>query len=289
MNKIPNTFLNSQEDSQDKRLRNTISLKDNASDLFETLKKMVGTNECREKIHSLQQDSKLSAKEADDLAEEYLEDTLEENEEYTEADKTIQAKYNDVIKKQSSLLEEGNEVLSNSVVTEEFIEEYNTQKKVREVLLSDRARLDQEDLQVNVLENKSEGNVKDNESTNKGKQKLDDDIDESPNKGKQKLDDDSESPNKGKQKLDDDSESPNKGKHKIDYLLNKDEAESSNKGKHKIDYLLNEDEAESSNKRSKKDEADKGEDLTKPVAKPSLIDDFADPSLDMPEHTAGDD
>jgi hypothetical protein len=236
---------------------------------------MVGTSECREKIHSLQQDSKLSAKEADDLAEEYLEDTLEENEEYTEADKTIQAKYNDVIKKQSSLLEEGNEVLNNSVVTEDFIEEYNTQKKVREVLLSDRARLDQEDLQVNVLENKSEGNVKDNESSNKGKQKLDDDIDESPNKGKQKLDED--------------SESPNKGKHKIDYLLNKDEAESSNKGKHKIDYLLNEDEAESSNKRSKKDEADKGENLTKPVAKPSLIDDFADPSLDMPEHTAGDD
>jgi hypothetical protein len=240
MDKIPKTYINSQEDSQDNRLRNTISLKDNALKLFESQRKMAVSSDCFYKIHSLQQQSKLSAKEADDLAEELLEDPLEENEEYTEADKIVQTKYNDVIKKQSSLLEEGDKVLSNSVtgvmdrpLTKYYIEEYNTHKKIREVLLSDRVILEQEDSQVNVLENKeenkSEGNVKDIESYSK--------------------------------------ESPK------------------NKGKHKLDDDLD----ESTNKRSKEDEVDKGENLTDPVAKPSLIDDYANTSLEMPEHTAGDD
>jgi hypothetical protein len=152
MDKIPKTYINLQEDSQDNRLRNTISLKDNALKLFESQRKLSVSSDCFDKICSLQQHSKTYAKEADDLAEELLEDPLEENEEYTEADKTMQTKYNDVIQKQSSLIEEGDKVLSNSVtgvmdrpITKFFLGEYNTHKKIREVLLSDRVRLEQDD------------------------------------------------------------------------------------------------------------------------------------------------
>jgi hypothetical protein len=236
MNNLSNTYIIPEHDFQDNHSRNTIYLKDNAENIFLCQKKMSESSDSKSNIQTLLNTSNSLAKEADAFADETLEDPSEDNEGYTEADKETHAKYNDVIKKQSSLIEEGHKILSdndrgvmnNPQVKSLYLDEYNKYRKAREVLLSDREKLEQ-DLPGYVLENKSEGSVDNIESESKESSK-----------------------DKGKRKMVDDLD-------------------------------------ESANKRSKKDEADKGENTTDPAAKPSIIDDFADTSLEMPEHTAGDD
>jgi hypothetical protein len=181
MNNNPKTYINVNQDHEDNHLRNTEALLHNAKKIFDHQRAMTVESASYNKTCTLRTESESLVKEARDLAEQYINDPLEENEEneeYTEADKIVEAKYNEVIQKQSSLIKEGEKVLSDSDgikdshATRYFAWEYETQKKKREVLLSDRERLERDDWEIKLEEDAWEVNVLKNKEEKKSEGKT---------------------------------------------------------------------------------------------------------------------
>lgn len=200
--RIPNTYINPQASTTDNRTQNRFSLEQNTNYLWDNIKTLASTSDLstERRISSLQDTSDSLGEEADILARDLLVDPLEEKseaeepkavkEEVLEAEKEVDAKYKEVFDKQTSLLEEGDRTIHNKVLgNPSLMQQYSDHKKIREVLMADYKKLE-EDLQANVLENeeKSKDSVDNLETKplDKGKRKLEDDIDESSTKRSKK-------------------------------------------------------------------------------------------------------
>lgn len=176
------------DDYFDERQRNYDNIQARTERIFKidlSISSWLGSD-CKEKIQTLAEKSKSLGDEANKAAENFLNEEDSADEEasggFTEADKKVQANYTDTIQKQSSLLEQAQEIIKNGfgdMPKDRYLStkhKFNTEK--RENLLSNRDKLLEEaDSQIqNKLEN--EENLTES-SKDKGKRKFVDESEES--------------------------------------------------------------------------------------------------------------